>query len=106
MIFNEDTMELIKSFEYLIKKRYEQLEIEIEMYADNAKPLKRPMDVGQLYKSIVHTSYSKTGEKLIIDEEWRILVRKIEDAFTTNSKFVKCFGTFKEGKCTHCQDIN
>ena len=85
--------EISKNFEILfnrIEKKFEQLEIEIDIYADNAKKLKKVMDVSQLYKNFTIGSYHwKGGDKFLIIEEWKKVAGDIESIFTKMADHVE-----------------
>ena len=74
---------------------HDRLEIEIDICADNAKDLKRDLDIIHIYEHLMRTTGWNIGDKFLINEEWRTLVVDIENTFTKNVCHVERFRAVK-----------
>ena len=83
----------IENLQSQLKKKYDQLEIEIEVNADNAKLMKGSSEVLGLYRRLMG-DYNYEYEDNILKNEWRKLCSEIELVFLKISCHVKIF-TFK-----------
>ena len=84
----------IENLQSQMKKKYDQLEIEIEVYADNAKLMKGSSEVSELYRRLMRNNNSKYGDNFLIRDEWHKLCSEIELMFLKISCHVKIL-TFK-----------
>jgi hypothetical protein len=83
----------IVNLQYKLEKKYEQLKIEIEAYADNAKLMKGFSEVVDLYRRLMG-EYNYKYEDNILKNEWQKICSEIELVFLKISRHVKIF-TFK-----------
>ena len=84
----------IENLQSQLKKKYDQLEIEIEVYADNAKLMKGSSEVSELYRRLMRNNHSKYDDNFLINDEWSKLCSEIELMFLKISCHVKIL-TFK-----------
>ena len=60
----------IENLQSQLKKKYDQLEIEIEVYADNAKLMKGTSEVSELYRRLMLNNNSRYDDNFLIKDEW------------------------------------
>ena len=91
---DEEKKMKIENLQSQLKKKCDQLEIEIEVYADNAKLMKGSSEVSNLYRRLMRTNNSRYDDKFMLTDEWCKLGSEIELAFLKISCHVKNL-TFK-----------
>ena len=91
---DEEKKMKIENLQSQLKKKYDQLEIEIEVYADNAKLMKGTSEVSELYRRLMLNNNSRYDDNFLIKDEWCKLGSEIELAFLKISCHVKIL-TFK-----------
>ena len=89
MKIGEEKTKEMEQVRIQFKKKFHQLEIEIDVFADNAADIDKEMDVSKHYLPLIHTYHWESGAKYIIDETWRALISKIEDIIMEASNHVK-----------------
>ena len=86
---DEQTKMKIENLKSQLKKKYDQLEIEIDVYADNAKLMKESSEVSDLYRKLIRTNGSRYDDNFMIKDEWCKLGSEIELVFIKMSCHVK-----------------
>ena len=71
-------------FKNQLSNLHDRLEIEIDICADNAKDLKRDLDIIHIYEHLMRAAGWNIGDKFLINEEWRTLVVDTENTFSKN----------------------
>ena len=88
---DEEKKKKIENLQSQLNKKYDQLEIEIEAYADNAKLMKGLNEVLDLYRRLMWDAGcgSTYGDNVLITDEWHKLCSEIELVFMKMSCHVK-----------------
>ena len=91
LALSEEGVDKVDKLKIDMKKLFGQLEITIELYADNAKGKKTFKDINEVYEPLNPSIMSRSYNKALIKVEWDSLVSTIELQFLKIAKHVKTY---------------